>query len=74
MFDDTSSLQSLEHDDKLGRDIGLDYSIGVQYRPFLNNNAIINFGAAALSPGNGFKDLYSSETLYSVFMGVTLSY
>jgi hypothetical protein len=74
MFADTSTLQFLEHDDKLGKDIGLDYSVGVQYRPFLNNNAIINFGAAALSPGNGFKDLYNSQTLYSVFLGVTLSY
>jgi hypothetical protein len=73
-FADTQVLKELEHDNKIGRDIGLDYSIGVQYRPFLNNNAIINFGAAALTPGNGFRDLYSSETLYSVFMGVTLAY
>lgn len=74
MFDDTSVLQEVLHDNKIGRDIGIDYSIGVQYRPFLNNNAIINFGAAALSPGNGFKDLYTSDTLYSFFMGITLSY
>ncbi len=73
-FADTATLNELEHDNKIGRDIGLDYSIGVQYRPFLNNNAIINFGAAALTPGNGFRDLYSSQTLYSVFMGITLSY
>jgi hypothetical protein len=73
-FADTQVLKELEHDNKIGRDIGLDYSIGVQYRPFLNNNAIINFGAAALTPGNGFRDLYSSETLYSVFMGLTLAY
>jgi hypothetical protein len=74
MFDDTSSLQELLHDNKIGRDIGLDYSVGLQYRPFLNNNAIVSFGAAALTPGNGFKGIYGSETLYSVFMGVTLSY
>jgi hypothetical protein len=74
MFADTSVIQEVLQDNKIGRDIGLDYSIGVQYRPFLNNNAIINFGAAALSPGNGFKDIYSNQTLYSVFMGITLSY
>jgi len=73
-FADTEVLKELEHDNKIGRDIGLDYSIGLQYRPFLNNNAIVNFGAAALTPGNGFRDLYSSETLYSVFLGVTLAY
>jgi hypothetical protein len=73
-FADTQVLKELEHDNKIGRDIGLDYSVGLQYRPFLNNNAIINFGAAALTPGNGFRDLYSSQTLYSVFLGVTLAY
>lgn len=74
MFADTSVIQEVLQDNKIGKDIGLDYSIGVQYRPFLNNNAIINFGAAALAPGNGFKDIYSNQTLYSVFMGITLSY
>lgn len=73
-FADTSTLREILHDNKIGRDIGLDYSIGISYRPFLNNNAIINLGAAALTPGNGFKDLYSSQTLYSLFMGVTLTY
>jgi hypothetical protein len=74
MFDDTAVIQELLGDDKIGRSIGLDYSVGLQWRPFLNNNAIINFGAAALTPSNGFKDIYSSQTLYSVFLGVTLSY
>ncbi len=74
MFDDTTVLKELLHDDKIGREIGLDYSIGIQYRPFLNNNAIINIGAAALTPANGFKDIYSSQTLYSIFMGITLTY
>ncbi|HEY7118744.1 MAG TPA: hypothetical protein VH475_19295, partial [Tepidisphaeraceae bacterium] len=74
MFDDTRAIQEVLHDDKIGHSIGLDYSIGVSYRPFLNNNAIINIGAAALTPGNGFKDIYSSQTLYSLFMGITLSY
>jgi hypothetical protein len=74
MFADTSVIQEILHDNKIGRDIGLDYSIGVSYRPFLNNNAIINVGAAALTPGNGFKDIYSAQTLYSLFMGITLTY
>ena len=74
MFDDTAVIQELLGDDKIGRSIGLDYSVGLQWRPFLNNNAIINFGAAALTPSNGFKDIYSSQTLYSVFLGVTLTY
>ena len=49
-------------------------TIGVNYRPFLNNTVIFNFGAAALVPGQGFQDIYTSETLYSFFMGMTLTY
>ena len=29
---------------------------------------------AALVPGQGFRDLYTSETLYSGFLGITLTY
>ena len=32
------------------------------------------FGAAALFPGKGFDDLYSSEVLYSTFLALTLTY
>jgi hypothetical protein len=73
-FDNTSSLQLLLQDNKIGRDIGVDFSIGARYRPFLNNNVIITAGVAALVPGAGFKDLYSSQTLYSTFMAFTVTY
>jgi hypothetical protein len=73
-FDSTAPLKLLLHDNKVGRDIGVDLSVGLQYRPFLNNNAIINIGVATLLPGRGFRDIYTSQTLYSVFAGVTLTY
>ncbi len=73
-FADTSVIKEVLHDDKIGRDIGIDCSIGIQYRPWLSNNVILNAGAAALVPARGFKDIYSSDTLYSVFMGITLAY
>jgi hypothetical protein len=43
-FADTESIQLVLHDNKVGRNIGIDYSVGLQYRPFLNNNAIATFG------------------------------
>jgi len=73
-FDDTSSLRLLQQDDKIGRDIGLDVGFGIEYRPLLNNNVLITAGVAALIPAQGFKDLYTSETLYSTFLGLTLTY
>jgi len=73
-FDNTSSIQYILQDGRIRKDIGLDLSLGLEYRPFLNNNVIINAGAACLVPGNGFKDIYTSETLYSLFISTTLTY
>ena len=74
MFDDTEVLEQILMDDKIRSEIGLDLSVGFQYRPFLNNNVIFTAGGAVLIPGKGFRDLYSSETLYSTFLSMTLTF
>jgi hypothetical protein len=43
-------------------DIGLDASIGVQWRPFLTDNVIISAGVGFLVPGQGYKDIYRANT------------
>ena len=43
-------------------DIGLDCSIGVQWRPFLTDNVIITAGVGFLVPGQGYKDIYRANT------------
>ena len=73
-FVDTKSMQLLLFDDKIGRDIGIDYSLGFEYRPFLNNNCIFIVGLAALQPMGGYKDLFQSATEYSCFTSMTLTY
>lgn len=73
-FASTEVLENLLFDDKIGRDIGLDLSVGVQYRPFNNQNVVFTAGAAALIPAQGFRDIYTSETLYSTFLSMTLLY
>lgn len=73
-FINSSSMELLVQDNQIDEDIGTDLSVGVLYRPFLNQNVIINAGAACMIPGQGFKDLYTSDTLYSFFTGVTLTY
>jgi hypothetical protein len=73
-FVNGSSMELLLQDNAIDEDIGTDLSIGFTYRPFLNQNVIISGAAACLLPGQGFKDLYTSETLYSFFTGVTLTY
>jgi len=46
----------------------------LRYRPLLNNNLIIELGAAALTPGSGFTEIYSNKTLYSTFLSTTFTY
>jgi hypothetical protein len=78
-FDHTAPLQTLTFQEKIDKHIGTDLSAGLEIRPFLNNNAIINLGAATLLPGRGFHDLYddlrdSIGPLYAVFADVILTY
>jgi hypothetical protein len=71
------TAQPLEHflqQPKIGHDIGYDLSLGLIYRPLLNNNIILTGGVAAFIPGNGFRDALTSETLFQGFLNVRLLY
>jgi hypothetical protein len=60
-FDKTASLETFTFQGQIARDIGLDLSSGFEYRPRLNNNAIILGGLAMLVPGGGFRQLYNKK-------------
>jgi len=47
--------------------IGEDIGIGAQYRPPLTENIILTGGVSILQPGQGFRDIYTNRTLFSVF-------
>jgi hypothetical protein len=70
----TEPLELLLFQAPIRHGIGLDYSLGVQYRPPLSDNLIITFGASALTPHRGFRDLYTGRTLFSLFANVRLQY
>jgi Carboxypeptidase regulatory-like domain len=55
-------FQSLVHH-TIGNDLGL----GVQYRPPLSENLVLTGGASMLQPGQGFRDIYTGRTQFSVF-------
>lgn len=74
-FVNTSSIASFVNQGGIGNDIGLDYGLGILYRPFLNNNAIFTFSLNALTPLAGFKDLYESpKTQFSLFASLVFTY
>jgi hypothetical protein len=72
-----ATVQPLEHflqQPKIGHDIGYDLSLGLVYRPFLNNNIILTGGLAAFIPGGGFRDALSRETLFQGFLNARFIY
>jgi len=78
-FNHTETLQTLVFQQQIRDYIGTDISSGVEYRPLLNNNIIMTFGAATLLPGDGFADLYSRLTgranpMFQVFAKLALAF
>lgn len=58
-FHRTESLEYVLFQNRIRKEIGFDYSLGVAYRPFLTNNITFTFGAALLQTGRGFRDIYT---------------
>lgn len=79
-FDETDVLRQFVFQDNIRHSIGTDLSTGVEYRPFLSNNAIFVLGLSTLLPGDGFKDLFNNlqqgrpGPLLAAFMEMTLAY
>jgi hypothetical protein len=70
----TESLEMLLFEHNIHRSIGYDYSAGVRYRPPLTENIALTFGASGLSPGQGFRDIYGSQTLFSFFTDLRFTF
>ena len=78
-FDNTAVLRQFVYQDRINQSIGTDLSLGVEYRPFLNNNVIMKFGVATLVPGEGFHNLYDNlnspiGSLVAGFVDVALTF
>ena len=61
-FDRTAILERVLFQPKIRHDIGIDYSLGVRWRPVLNDNMIVTAGIAALQAGDGLRDVYTETT------------
>ena len=77
-FNDTQVLEALREQGNIHHDIGWDLSTTATWRPFDTQNVIFRASGAVLIPGQGFKDLFSSESsdkvYYSVFIDAILAY
>jgi hypothetical protein len=73
-FERTAPLELLLFESPIHNTIGVDASLGFQYRPPLSENIVIIGGASALSPGQGFRDIYSGKTMLSLFANVRFQF
>ena len=73
-FEDTAVLEAARNQGGIAKDIGQDVSVSVIYRPLTSQNIVIRFAASALLPGSGYKDLYGSDTPYSLLANLVLAY
>ncbi len=73
-FHRTETLQRVLFQGDIDKMIGLDYSVGLQYRPALNDNVLVTGGVSVFAPGKGFKQILTDAVLYTPFVVVTLTY
>ena len=59
-------LELLLKQPNIREDVGVDLSLGLVYRPLLNNNIIVKGFGAILQPVGGFKDIFASNTQFQV--------
>lgn len=59
-FESTNVIEQYVYAGGINNFIGNDLSTGFEYRPLLNNNAIVTAGVSTLIPGSGFKGLYNN--------------
>ena len=57
-FMETQVLGVLRNQAPPSKDLGIDVSAGVQWRPFMSQNVVVNASAAALLPRKGLRQLY----------------
>jgi len=70
----TEPLEDVLFAAPIRHNIGEDFGIGAQYRPPLTENIVLTGGVAMLQPGQGFRDIYTSRTLFSVFGSAKLTF
>jgi hypothetical protein len=73
-FERTEPLEDLVFQFPIHHTIGTDLGLGMEYRPPLSENIILTAGASALQPGQGFKDIYTGRTLFSLFGSVKFTF
>jgi hypothetical protein len=70
----TAPLELLLFQRPIHAGVGADSGIGIRYRPPLTDNIVITVGVNAFQPFQGFRDIYTGQTLLSAFTNVRFQF
>lgn len=73
-FNETEVLDVARNQAGIGKNIGLDVSASVIYRPLMTQNIVLRLSYAKLLPGSGFKDLYGGGSADSLLANIIFTY
>jgi hypothetical protein len=73
-FDKTAPLELLLFQKPIHAGVGIDDGFGVIYRPPLSENITLTAGFNTFEPFKGFRDIFKSNTLFSVFANVKFKF
>ena len=73
-FQHTEPLELLLFQSQIPHSVGVDYGLGLVYRPALSENMSIVGGVGALTPGSGLRRIYTSQTQFSAFSAVRFQF
>ena len=73
-FADSASVEAARSQGSIGRDIGLDVSAALTWRPLAIQNIVLRLSAAVLAPGSGYRALFGDETQFSILANAVLTY
>lgn len=70
----TAPLELLLFQRPIHAGVGADSGIGFRYRPPLTDNIVITVGVNSFQPFQGFRDIYTGQTLLSAFANVRFQF
>ena len=73
-FADTAVLEVARQQGPIDRELGLDASFALTWRPLAIQNVVARLSVAALLPGKGYESLFGNQVAYSVLGNVVLTY
>jgi hypothetical protein len=73
-FQYTKPLEVLLFQAPIHAGVGADMGVGVKYRPRLSDNITVTAGFNTFFPFQGFRDISTDKTLYSLFTNVRFQF